>query len=114
MILLVLALAFLAISTFFVYKTAKENGYNAILWAIVSFSTFVGVYLVLSIAIVVVIAIGMSFFGWSNNAFASSEMLIDLVVMVVSGASVMLILRHVAKIKDEEYLTEELPPPPTF
>lgn len=114
MILLLLGLAFLFISTFFVYKTAKENGYNAVLWAAASFSAFVGVYLILSVTIVIIVALGIAYLGWSRNTLESGGIMIELIVMAASAASVMLILRHVNQIKDDEPFVEELPPPPNF
>ena len=102
MILLLLALGFLLISSFFVYKTAKDNGYNAVLWAAAAISAFVGVYVVLAVLIVLVISIGISSLGWSRNTLDSGGMLIDLLVTVACAGSVLLILRHVSKIKDEE------------
>jgi hypothetical protein len=114
MILLLLGLAFLFISTFFVYKTAKENGYNALLWAAASFSAFIGVYMVLSVTIVVIVALGIAYLGWARSTLESGGMVIDLLVMAASAGSVMLILRHVNQIKDEEPFIEELPPPPHF
>jgi cytochrome bd-type quinol oxidase subunit 2 len=114
MVLLLLALAFLFISTFFVYKTAKENGYNAILWSVLSFFTFVGVYLVLSVTIVLIIGIGIRFLGWSPNLLDQGGMMIELLVMATSAACVMLILRHVNQLKDDEPFVGEIPPPPDF
>jgi hypothetical protein len=114
MVLLLLSLAFLFISTFFVYKTAKENGYNAILWAAVSFCTFIGVYLILSVTIVLVISLGIYFLGWSKNMLNDGGLVLDFIITAASAASVMLVLRHVAQLKDEEPLAESLPPPPNF
>jgi hypothetical protein len=114
MILLLLGLAFLFISTFFVYKTAKENGYNPILWSVLSFFTFVGVYLVLSVTIVIIIGIGIRFFRWSPNLLEQGGIMIEFFVMATSAACVMLILRHVNQLKDDEPFVGELPPPPNF
>ena len=114
MILLLIGLAFLFISTFFVYKTAKENGYNAVVWAAASFFAFIGVYLFLSVTIVIVVSIGIAYLGWARNTLESGGMVIELIVMAASAGSVILILRHVNQMKDEEPFIEEIPPPPDF
>lgn len=114
MLIMLIGLAFLVISTFFVYKTAKENGYNAIFWVIASISVFIGVFFALSILIVIVVLIGISQFGWAKNTFESLGMLSDILVLAASIAGVMLILRHVNQIKDEEPFVEPPPPPNEF
>lgn len=112
MIGLLLALAFLFIAAYFVYKTAKQNGFNAVLWVIITIITFFGVQIALGFAIGVVIGLGMLILQWLPDTFEKFSFLINLISLATGVGGVILILRHVNKIPEEE--ANALPPPPSF
>lgn len=107
-----IGIIFLIIATIFVYRTAKENGYNAILWSVITLITFLGVQTVVGLAVGIVIGIGMAAWNWSPTLFEDYTFPIGLISLIAGIGSVMLILRHVNTIRDDEPLV--VPPPPDF
>lgn len=111
MFFLIFQIAFIIIATIFIYKTANQNGYNAILWSVIAVVTFFGVQLLLGIIVGIVLAIGMLYAGWTPDSLFGLSMIINLVTLALSVGSVLLILRYVNQIRDDEFVNA--PPPPT-
>jgi hypothetical protein len=107
-----IAIIFLIIATIFVYRTARDNGYNAILWAVITVITFLGVQLAVGFLIGIIFGLGMAAFGWSETSLTNNAFVFNLIALAASIGSVMLILRHVNKIPDDE--PANVPPPPKF
>ncbi len=104
--LIIFTLAFLVISTFFVYRTAKDNGYNAVLWSMASVGIFIGIQFLFGIIYAVIMIVTKT----SELNFLTS-ITINLLSIAASIGGVMLILNRVNKIRDDEQLP---PPPPNF
>lgn len=101
------------IATIFVYRTARDNGYNAVFWAVIAFITFLGVQFAVGLLVGLFIALGIAVWGWSETAFEDYAFIYNLIALAASIGSVMLILRHVNTIRDDEPVNIP-PPPPSF
>lgn len=112
MIILLLTIAFLVVSTIFVYRTAKDNGYNAILWTFISVAVFIGVQIFIGLTYAIVLAV----LNWGHpipaENYSGISTIVNFISIAAGVAGVLLILRHVNTLKDDE--TIDLPPPPTF
>lgn len=106
MILVILAI-------YFGYKKAKETGRNPFLWAFITAAAFIGTQLLTAVAIYTFLGIGVAVFGWSENVFGDYEALINIVSIVASFVSLLLVFRYLDKIPFEEPIIEP-PLPPTF
>ncbi len=100
--------------TIYVYKQAKENGRNAILWSAINLVVIFGVQIFLGLAIRVGEAIGIEFLGWDENLFDSYFIGFDLFFFIISLiCSYFFVVRTVTLIPDE-HCTPAPPPPPKF
>lgn len=103
---------FLIVATVFIYRTARSNGYNPILWSVVTVAVFFGIQIAFSLILGIILAIGTAVWGWSPDALEAYSFPLGLVVLAASIGGIMLVLRHVNTIRDDESVN--LPPPPTF
>ncbi|CAN5425804.1 hypothetical protein BH10ACI2_BH10ACI2_12540 [soil metagenome] len=101
---------FLIIISVFVYRTARDNGYNAVLWTV---ATAVG-FLVMQFAVGVGIGIVGLVLGWPATFVEDYGLLISFVALVPAFILVWLIWRHVNVIRDDGVEPLPPPPPPTF
>ena len=107
-----LGIIFVIIAVIFVYRTARDNGYNAPLWAAITIVAFFGVQVLSWLLIGLLAAVCILAFGWSETILEDYAFILNLITLAASIGSVMLILRHVNTIRDDE--TVNIPPPPTF
>lgn len=101
---------FLIIAVIFVYRTAKQNGYNAIVWTFISIAVFFGAQIIVSV--IVGIIVGIASGDLSVTTFETYSFPIGLISLAAGIGGVLLILRHVNQTPEEK--TEVLPPPPNF
>ena len=99
---------FLIIAAIFVYRTAKQNGYNAVLWTCISIAVFIGAQIVVSV--ITGIILGMISGDLSVNTFETYSFPIGLISLAAGIGSVMLMLRHVNEMPEEKTSTSLLPP----
>lgn len=110
-------LAFIAIFIFSynAYKTAKGNGRNAIGWALTVFGVGFGLQVVVPFMIGIVIGIVMAFGGSSQTeiqeAIYGPALVLGIVSTILSIVAMVLILRHVGKIPEDD--GGSMPPPPS-
>lgn len=102
------------IVSWYVYKTAKENGRNGILWAFLNFVAFFGAQLLFVVTVGVALGLGEVFLEWQEGAaeaaFDQWSLLISFLGLICGGICSWLIVRHVTRIPDEQF--QQLPPPP--
>lgn len=108
-----IAIIFAIVATISVFRSAKQNGYNAVLWAVITVVVFIGGQLLFGLAIGIFIGIGSQLWGWSPTLVYDYQLLIGLVALIPSVIGVLLILRHVNKVRDDGFNAAP-PPPPTF
>jgi cytochrome bd-type quinol oxidase subunit 2 len=114
MILGILGLVFIIIATFYTYRTAKENGHNAIFWTLMAFGVGFGVQLIVPFLIGVVLGVILIASGHSvpevQTMIQTLASIIGVVFLFASVVGIILILRKVSTIREDS----SLPPPPQF
>lgn len=108
-----LPIIFVIIASVFVYRTARDNGYNAVVWTIVTIVAFLGIQFLTGILFGVVVALGNAVWGWPLTLIQDYSLIVGLLALVPSIGAVLLILRHVNTIKDDDPVSAP-PPPPSF
>jgi F0F1-type ATP synthase assembly protein I len=113
------AFLFVLVAPFFVYKNAKQNGHNAVLWTIISIVAGLGVQFFIPLMIGMTIAIYWSIKGYSEDeitaAFQGPGTIIGIISLIVSIVGVLAVMKKVNTIPEEAFLTvQPPPPPPTF
>ena len=107
-----LGIVFLLTATFFVYKTARENGYNAAVWTFLTVVAFLGTQFLADLILGIVLSLGLAAEIFSENSAKAVSAVFNIIALIAGVGSVVLILNRVNRIKDEE--TAEVPPPPNF
>ena len=115
MILTILGLAVIIVSTYYVHKTAKDYGRNAILWSVGTFVLGIGIQWVLPILLTMVLAVIFVMQGTRNpNAIqeqlSGPAFVIGIASLVLSGVAMWLMLKMVSRLPDEPDV--DMPPPP--
>lgn len=114
MILGILGLVFVIIATVYTYRTAKENGYNAILWTLAAFAVGFGVQIILPVLIATVLIVILIA---SGNSLPKAQVMIEtpvdiigIICLIASIVGVIFILKKVSLIREDE----PIPPSPDF
>jgi len=100
------------------YKTARDNGRNAGLWALASFGVGFGFQIIIPLAIGVVLGIvlvtqGMHDPNELQSRIAGTANIIGVVCIILSIAGMWIIFKHVSKVPDLPPANTP-PPPPDF
>ena len=101
------------ITAWLAYKRAKENGRNAVLWAIAGAATFIGTQLAVSFGIGIFFGFGVALFNWSENVVDDYVVPITVIAIIASFLTSWLLLRFLDKAPAEESFLPP-PPPPNF
>lgn len=117
--LLVLGLIIIGLFCYFVGKTAKENGRNALIWTLTCAGVGVGLQFVVPIFVglaigIVLLATGTPASKLQETLSFTTSITLSLIFLVLSLVGMWLILRHVAKLPEDDLNVEQPPPPPTF
>ena len=105
---------FIVILSIFVFRTARDNGYNAALWTVLTAVGFFVIQFGVGLVVGICLGVGSAFWGWSPTLYNDYSLIISFVALVPSGIFVWLIWRHVNVIRDDGIAPEPPPPPPTF
>jgi MFS family permease len=108
-----LGLIFVVVAPFFIYRTAKQTGHNAIFWSLAAFGVGFGMQIVIPFLIgifmsIVLLATGRSVEETQEMIFGLS-FVIGIVCLFLSIVGVFLIMRKVSSISEDESF---VPPPP--
>lgn len=125
MILSILGLVAVIVATYHVYKTARDNERNGVLWAFLTVVVGLGAQWVLPIIATMVLAISYAMSPpTSRNPYAANQQMEELesfafifgiAGLVVSFIGLWLIMRFVSRIPEEgPGSSAPPPPPPTF
>lgn len=98
--------------TYYIYKNAKENGRNAVLWAVANVAVIIGVQLLFGLTAGILIEFGIQFYGWSENTLHDWYLPINIIALVLSLTASYLIYRHVTRVPEQPFISP--PPPPKF
>ncbi|MEP7039748.1 MAG: hypothetical protein ABI891_15550 [Acidobacteriota bacterium] len=105
------------ITAYFVYKTAKDTGRGAVAWSLITIAVGLGLQIVLPVLIGVFVGLIMVASGNSvveiQESVQSAGIIIAIACLVLSFVGIALIIRHVAKIPEEESFVPP-PSPPDF
>lgn len=110
MITFALEMIFVVTASIFVFRTARENRYNAIGWTVAAVAAFFGTQIALSFAFVLVL-LAIYQEAW-QEVLVGSEIGYWMITTIPAGVPVLLILRHVNTIKDDH--ANDAPPPPSM
>lgn len=119
MILQILGLTAIVVFTYFVFKTAKEYGRAAGLWAFFTLAIGIGLQWMVPVVLVTVITGVLLATGTRpeqvDDAIGWWGFAIVFVCLVLSLVGMFLVLRQVAKLPDDIVDSDiRVPPPPTF
>jgi len=105
------------IAAYFIYKTAKDTGRNAVGWALLTFAVGFGLQIIFPIIIVIIIAVVMRVSGKPFTKIEqlpwSVDTIISLTGLAVSFVGIWVIMRHISKIPEDGTFISP-PSPPTF
>lgn len=113
----ILGFIIIFIVAYFAYKTANDNGRSGPLWALAILGVGFGLQLVLPLALGIVLGIVYVLQGMPveqiEEEILGPATIISVVALFISLVVMGLILRHVAKLPEDEAI-EQIPPPPAF
>ena len=99
----------MVVATFFVYKTAKENGRRALAWALANFGIGIGFQIILPIILAAAVVLFLLVSGKPQDrlqdAMEGPAWIITFVCLSLSVVAMGLILRFVAKIPEGVVVT---------
>lgn len=102
-------LTIVVVATFFVYKTAKENGRRALAWALANFGIGIGFQIILPIILAAAVVLFLLVSGKPQDrlqdAMEGPAWIITFVCLSLSVVAMGLILRFVAKIPEGVVVT---------
>lgn len=98
--------------TYYVYRNAKENGRNAVLWTFINICVIFGIQIAVGAAVVITLAL---IYGWSDfdDPFNGWSPLINFLGLGLSLLGSYFVYRHVTRVP-ESLFNEPPPPPPKF
>jgi hypothetical protein len=101
------------LAIWFGYKKARDTGRNPFLWAFISAAVFLGSQILTGALIGFFMGLGVVLWGWSEDIYDRYTTPINIVAIVVSIGSLLLVFRYLDKVPSEEKM-DQPPPPPTF
>ena len=118
MILQILGIIFVIVATYFIFKTAKENGRNPLGWALTAFGVGIGMQFIIPIILSIVVAFIFMATGTRADqlpvVIQTPSTIITFVCLGLSLVGVFMILRHISTHREEPEIDDPPPPPPTF
>lgn len=113
----ILGLVAVIVTTYFAYKTAKDTGRNAILWALITFAVGVGFQIIIPMLIGIFVAVAWMASGSTveevQTSLDSISWIIGIICLFLSFLGIGLIMRHLSKIPEEKSFISP-PSPPSF
>jgi len=107
----VFPIIFIVIIGISIYRFARDNGYNAVMWTAGTVVGFVLVQFVSAFTLGLVLAF---FFGWSAADIEGNDLLFSLVSLIPGVILAVLAWKHVNVIRDDGVAPQQPPPPPSF
>src|SRR5262245_52340419 len=122
MLLYLFGAAATLVATYFIFRTANENGRSGVLWALVGLAAGFGFQIVMPVIVAIVLGIGFILSGTPQSQIAEKldcpSTLAFYVCWVLSFVMLFLVLKFVANQREFDSLSDvnsgEVPPPPTF
>ena len=98
---------FIVITSIFIYRTARDNGYNAVLWTVAAVSGFIVIQVAIGLFAGVLLGIGMALWDWPSTLFEDYAFLIGLVSLIPSVGFILIIWKYVNRIRDDHTPTKK-------
>lgn len=83
------------------------------LWAIICGAAFLGVQLMVGIAVGAVMGFGILYWGWSETVFEDNQLIVSIIALIPAIGVTLMIFKYLDRIPDDS-AADEPPPPPTF
>ncbi|MFT3744133.1 MAG: hypothetical protein QM785_07550 [Pyrinomonadaceae bacterium] len=99
---------------YFGYKKAKATGRNAVLWSFICGLTFIGVQIIVPLAVGIFLGLGIGLFGWNENLYEDLTWPITFVGIGASIVALFILFKMLDRVPKEPTAELPPPPPPTF
>ena len=96
-----LPIIFVIITSIFIYRTARDNGHNAVLWTVAAAVGFIVIQFGIGLMAGIFIGVGMALWDWPQSALEDYNLLIGLGALVPAIGYVMIIWKIVNRVKDD-------------
>ena len=119
----ILGLVVIVVSTYLVYKTARDNGRSAVLWSVIICLLGIVLQFLIPTAVTAVLVVIYYSSAPASSAYLEQQRLEDLQTyamvagiggLVLSLAGMWAIMKHVSRLPEEDPAASAPPPPPTF
>lgn len=112
----ILAFVIIIVATYQAYKTAKTYERNAVMWALIVFGVGFGIQIIIPIIVGIIIGVVLILNGTPpeqlENAVGSYAIILNIFFIIFSVAAMLLILKYIGKVPDEDFTAPSQPPPP--
>lgn len=99
---------------YFGYKKAKATGRNAVLWSLICGFSFIGVQIVVPVAVGVFIGLGIGLMGWNETLYDDLTWPITFVGIGTSIVVLFILFKYLDRVPKEPVADLPPPPPPAF
>ena len=96
-----LPIIFIIVSAILIYRTARDNGFNSLLWTLAAVAGYIGIYVGVSFFFGILIAVGIEFWDWPQTVLNDYSFFIGLAALIPSVGFVWIIWRYVNRIRDD-------------
>ena len=100
---------FIIVTAVLIYRSARDNGYNAVLWTIAAVVGFIVIQITVGLFAGIVLGIGMAVWNWPPTLFDDYALLIGLLSLIPSVGFVLIIWKYVNRIRDDHIPTKKSP-----
>lgn len=98
-----------------IYRTAKENGRNAVGWTLAAIGVYIGVQFIIGFGLVFLVEIGHGLFGWREDVLNNFMIPISFLSVILSLVGVWILANYVSnEPKDKNAFQTPPPAPPQF
>lgn len=114
----ILGLIFAIVAPFFVYRNARQNGHNPVLWMLLALVAGVGLQLVIPLTIGILLGVIWIRQGYSAEEIQQSiqapSSIFGVISLILSVTGIFLIMRNVNIVRDLPTTYPTPPEPPDF
>jgi F0F1-type ATP synthase assembly protein I len=96
-----LPIVFIIVTAILIYRSARDNGYNAILWTVVAVVGYAVIQIGLGLISGIVLALGIEFWGWAPTLIEDYSFAIGLAALVPAAGFVFIIWKYVNRLRDD-------------
>ena len=105
-----LPIIFIIVTAILIYRSARDNGYNSVLWTVAAIVGYVVIQLAIGLFFGIVLAFGIEIWGWPSTSLEDYSFVIGLVALVPAAGFVLIIWKYVNRIRDDHIPTAKKSP----